>query len=139
MVVRKQNFVKNSLRVFDEASVSKLWAYVDGVKNDLTAKEKEATATPAAAAVAQVTAAAEEPKEETAATTEPARKSSKKGICRLTRRQRLLYNKRAGRNVCVEEEQEQTLYVGHYSGTGMGVTVHVKTSGKLPRILCFGV
>ncbi|CAN0077752.1 unnamed protein product [Ectocarpus sp. 6 AP-2014] len=73
-----KNFVKNSLRVFDETSVSKLWAYVDGVKNDLTAKEKEATATPAAAAVAQVTAVAEEPKEKTAATTEPARKSSKK-------------------------------------------------------------
>ncbi|CAM9767800.1 unnamed protein product [Ectocarpus fasciculatus] len=81
-----KNFVKNSLRVFDETTVSKLWDYVDGVKNDMTAKEKEAVAaqaaapTPAAAvvAVAEVTAAAEEPKEETAAKTEPARKSSKK-------------------------------------------------------------
>lgn len=76
--------MKNSLRVFDETSVSKLWDYVDGVKNDLTAKEKEATATPAAAVVADVTAVPEEPKEETAAKTEPARKSSKKGVRCLT-------------------------------------------------------
>ena len=34
--------MKNSLRVFDEASVCKLWDYMDGVKNDMARDEKEA-------------------------------------------------------------------------------------------------
>lgn len=53
---KKQNFVKNSLRVFDEGSVSKLWDYMDGVKSDMTRKEKEAsTATATATATVTVT------------------------------------------------------------------------------------
>ncbi|CAN0049726.1 unnamed protein product, partial [Hapterophycus canaliculatus] len=45
-----KNFVKNSLRVFDDGSVSKLWEYMDGVKNDIARAEKAAE--PPAVAVA---------------------------------------------------------------------------------------
>lgn len=54
--------MKNSLRVFDEASVGKLWDYMDGVKNDMTREEKETAAAAPAPAKAEQTA----PKEEAA-------------------------------------------------------------------------
>lgn len=45
-----QNFVKNSLRVFDDAAATKLWVFLDGVKNDITREEKDTTDRSAAAA-----------------------------------------------------------------------------------------
>ncbi|CAN0303459.1 unnamed protein product, partial [Scytosiphon promiscuus] len=48
-----KNFVKKSLRVFDEGSVSKLWDYMDGVKNDIAQAEKAAATPPVVAAAAE--------------------------------------------------------------------------------------
>lgn len=59
--------------MFDEASVGKLWDYMDGVKNDMTREEKEA-AEVAAAAVAE---AKEAPTGEQAGEAKPAGKSKK--------------------------------------------------------------
>ena len=42
--------MKNSLRVFDEPGLAKLWAYMDSIKNDITREEKEAAASTASAA-----------------------------------------------------------------------------------------
>ncbi|CAM9449539.1 unnamed protein product [Laminaria digitata] len=53
-----KNFLKNSIRVFDEPGLAKLWEYMDGIKNDITREEKEAVASVATAASAAAVAAA---------------------------------------------------------------------------------
>eukprot|EP00752_Nemacystus_decipiens_P002331 g2204.t1 len=69
-----KNFVKNSLRVFDEGSVSKLWDYMDCVKNDMTREEKEA----AVAAEAEAKAAARKQQEAEATSAGDKSKKAKK-------------------------------------------------------------
>lgn len=66
--VRAQNFVKNSMRVFDDASVAKLWEYLDGVREEISKEEKEQKE----AAVVAVTIPVPEKKN--------AEKSTKKGV-----------------------------------------------------------
>ena len=56
--IESQNFVKNSIRVFDEPGLAKLWEYMDGIKNDITREEKELVAAAAAAAATAASAAA---------------------------------------------------------------------------------
>lgn len=40
--VSKQNFTKNSLRIFNDAEISKLWSYVDGVRKEVAREEEQA-------------------------------------------------------------------------------------------------
>lgn len=39
-----KNFIRNSFRALNDASVAKLWDYLDGIRNEISVKEKEATA-----------------------------------------------------------------------------------------------
>lgn len=70
-----QNFVKNSMRVFDDASVAKLWEYLDGVREEISKEEKEQKE----AAVVAVTIPVPEKKN--------AEKSTKKGVSSKSGRQ----------------------------------------------------
>lgn len=45
ILARRQNYVKNSLRVFNEGTAVKLWEYLEGVKEDMM-KEKGAAESP---------------------------------------------------------------------------------------------
>lgn len=38
----EQNFIKNSLRIFNDAEASKLWDYMDGVRKEVAREEEEA-------------------------------------------------------------------------------------------------
>lgn len=40
--VSEQNFTKNSLRVFNDAEISKLWSYIDTVRKEVSQEEEQA-------------------------------------------------------------------------------------------------
>ena len=88
--IKSQNFLKNSIRVFDEPGLAKLWEYMDGIKNDITREEQEvvAAAAASAAATAAVAASAVTPGAE-GSSEKPPRKSSagkpKKGARKTNR------------------------------------------------------
>lgn len=67
-----QNFVKNSMRVFDDASVAKLWEYLDGIREEISKEEKEQKEQKETAAVVAVTVPVPAKKN--------AGKSTKKGV-----------------------------------------------------------
>ena len=82
--VSEQNFIKNSLRIFDDAGASKLWEYMDGVRQEVAREEQEARSEKEKEKAAAVVtpSPADEPtrKNEVAVDRETPRRKSKKGM-----------------------------------------------------------